>query len=144
MSAHKVTQTILHGDPERVGNCFAACIASFLGIGLEEVPHFVEQGEYVGGEDDKTAWWAMTLGFMFAKGYWPKRIDSFDDAEPGEFVFVGGPSPRGVGHQTIYRDGALWHDPHPSRAGLVSIDMTDLIVWRRIGSYDHTPTEAAS
>ena len=140
MAPRKVDQTILHGDPKRPGNCYAACVATVLGVPLAEVPHIVELGMQLNGTDDKVAWWALTVGFMAARGYWPVQLDSLADAEPGELVLVGGPSPRGVSHQTIYRDGELWHDPHPSRAGLVSIYTDDLIVWRTVGDFDHQPT----
>lgn len=145
MAPRKVDQTIFVTDPVRKGNCYAACLASFLGCDLHEVPHVVEMGIALGGEDDKAAWWAMALGFMFARGYWPERIPTLADAEPGELVFVGGPSPRGVAHQTLYRDGELWHDPHPSRAGLLSIEEDDLVVWRPCpAGYDHKPTPVES
>lgn len=32
-----VTQTILHSDPSRPGNCFAACVATALNLPLDEV-----------------------------------------------------------------------------------------------------------
>ena len=38
---------------------------------------------------------------------------------PLGFALAGGVSPRGVKHFVVVKDGQLWHDPHPSRAGLV-------------------------
>jgi hypothetical protein len=38
----RVDQTILASDPKREGNCLSACVATFLGRPLEEVPHFAE------------------------------------------------------------------------------------------------------
>ena len=133
LGPHGVTQTILHGDPERPGNCLAAAVATFTGRPLTEVPHFVEW------DDKGLNWWALLIGYMAGSGYWPEALDSVDDAEPGEIVFVAGPSPRGVTHQVLYRDGALFHDPHPSRAGITSV--TEVTAWRRV-VHDHTPTEA--
>lgn len=40
-------------------------------------------------------------------------------APPG-FAVEFGRSARGVLHAIIVRDGVLWHDPHPSREGLVT------------------------
>ena len=74
---------------------------------------------------------------MAARGLWPVTLESVDDAESTEIVWVAGPSPRGVLHQVLYRDGRLWHDPHPSRDGVLEI--TEVIVWRP-RRHDHSPT----
>ncbi len=132
--AAAVDQTILAADPVRQGNCLAACVATYLGITLEEVPHF---GEY-DPEGEPGAWWHLLVGFMAAHGLWPVKLDDPSEALPGEAVFVVGPGPRGVMHQVIYRDGVLWHDPHPSRAGLLGV--AEVIAWRS-ARHDHTPTE---
>jgi hypothetical protein len=139
-----VEQTIFVGDPTRKGNCVAACVATLLDIPLEQVPHFVEFGIALGDSDDVhdisagNNWWSMLLGFMAGKGLWPVHLDSLDHAERGEVVFVAGKSPRGVTHQVLYRDGELWHDPHPSRAGVLTIESIE--AWRPLGVFDHAPT----
>lgn len=125
-------QTILHDDPARQGNCLSAAVASFLHVDLEEVPHFAEYAP-----DDKDAWWHFLLGFMAGHGYWCYDLPSVHEAEPGEWLFVMGPSPRGVMHQVIYRDGELFHDPHPSRAGVTEVK--EVLVWRPV-RHDHTPS----
>lgn len=124
-----VDQTILASDPERRGNCLSACVATYLGVDLEQVPHFAE---YLPDEGD--SWWHLFIGFMAGHGVWPVELDDPSDAEPSEVVFVCGPSERGVLHQVLYRDGGLWHDPHPSRAGLLAV--SEVIVFRRI-RHDH-------
>lgn len=136
-----VLQTILHGEGDRPGNCLSACVATYLGRPLQAVPHFIETGSAlyaneVGDGEDRVAWWAMLIGYMAAVGLAPVQLDSLSDAEPGEVVFAAGPSERGVFHQTLYRDGALVHDPHPSRAGLVEV--REVLAWRPASSYDHT------
>jgi hypothetical protein len=143
----RVDQTILHSDPERPGNCFAACVASALGLNLRDVPHFIEWGmkHYGDGSPHPNGntgahWHAMFLGFLAGRDLWAIPLSSLDDAEPGELVFVGGPSPRGVPHQVLYRDGQLWHDPHPSKAGLLRIDEDDLFVIRPGTGHNHQPT----
>lgn len=147
MTPAKVDQTILHSDPERPGNCFAACVASALGLNLRDVPHFIEWGMKHYGDgaphpDGNTGahWHAMFLGFLAGRDLWAIPLASLDDAEPGEVVFVGGPSQRGVPHQVLYRDGELWHDPHPSKAGLLRIDEDDLFVIRPGTGHNHQPT----
>lgn len=133
---HKVMQTILHSDPERLGNCLAACVASFFGEPLEAVPHFAEWESEV---EDSMAWWYMLLGYMAGKGLWVTVLDSLDEARESEIVFVSGPSPRGnFHHQVLYKNGKLWHDPHPSSDGLESISRIE--AWRP-ATHNHTPTE---
>ena len=145
----KITQTILHSDPLRAGNCFAACVASALDKRLSEVPHFVEWGQWQHSgkakddeNPDRKNWWSMFLGYCMGIGVWPEIVDSLGDAAADEVVFVAGESPRGVMHQVLYRNGALWHDPHPSRDGLLSI--TECFVLRPMpaSGNDHDPTPA--
>jgi hypothetical protein len=131
-----VDQTILATDPNRQGNCLSACIATYLDVPLDQVPHFAE---YLPDEGD--AWWHLFIGFMAGRGLWPVQLDDPHDALPGEVTFVCGPSERGVLHQVLYRDGVLFHDPHPSRAGLLGV--TEVLVWRPI-RHDHEPTERTS
>lgn len=138
----RVTQTILATDPKRPGNCVAACVASYFGIDLDQVPHFLELGaaphETVDADAaDTTHWWAMFLGFMAGGGLWPVQLESLDQGEPGELLFVARPSIRGVMYQVLYRDGELWHDPHPSHDGITEVQ--EVIAFRS-GRHDHTPT----
>lgn len=142
--AMKIDQTILAGDPNRKGNCVAACVASLFGQSIDLVPHFIEFGIAYGDSDDVHAvssgnnWWAMMLGYLAARGYWPVEIDGITDADTDEFLLVAGMSPRGVLHQVIYRGGQLWHDPHPSRDGV--LDIREVLAIRPLPGFDHTPT----
>lgn len=125
-------QTILAHDPRREGNCLAACVATWFGRGIDQVPHFVEYAS-----DRPNAWWDLLVGYMSGAGYWPFELADPDDANPGEIVFVMGMTPRGVLHQVLYRDGQLWHDPHPSKSGVT--DVREVIAWRLV-RHDHLPT----
>lgn len=142
----KIDQTILASDPKRKGNCVSACVATVLGVPLAEVPHFVEFGiAYGDAEVDQVsngnAWWAMMLGYFAGKGYWITELDALADAEQGETLLVAGMSPRGVLHQVLYRDGHLWHDPHPSRDGV--LDVREVLAVRPLDHFDHAPSEVA-
>lgn len=132
VSDTRVDQTLFVTTPGRQGNCLSACVASYLGLDLEDVPHFAEYpaGEFCEGD----AWWHLYVGFMAGHGRELVELDDPTDARPGEVVFVCGPSERGVLHQVLYRDGTLWHDPHPSRAGLLGV--TEVIAWRPT-QHDH-------
>ena len=52
-----------------------------------------------------------------------RSLQAFGDA----YVIVAGMGPRGRQHATIWRDGQLVHDPHPSGTGLVSVEYVDLL-----------------
>jgi hypothetical protein len=105
-----IDQTIMH-DPDngQFGNCMQACIASYLHIELEEVPHFHHDG-------------------CAADVFWDRVEDWLDEhnrlltyAKQGNmFSIASGPSVRGTTHCVIMCDDQLIWDPHPSRAGLVS------------------------
>lgn len=108
----EVTQTILHGDPQgRQGNCLQAAVASLLDLRLDDVPHFVElDGDWVQHLVD----WAAGRGWSVTYA----RPDS-----PVPLGIACGPSPRGVHHAVVMRDGAVAWDPHPSRDGLLKIGL---------------------
>lgn len=141
-----VRQTILHDDPKRPGNCLAACVATALDLPIDKVPHFVEMGMALGDASDPkseapgAAWHAMLLGFYASRGLWPVHLDAPNHADRHETVFVTGPSPRGVSHVVLYREGRLWHDPHPSGDGVVSIADRGVYVLREFPGFDHSPT----
>lgn len=139
---NKVDQTIFHDDPLLPGNCAAACVATFLGMPMNRVPHFVALGRFFSdNKDDRCVWWGTMVGFMSALGYWPFELGSLDEADEDEIVFVSGQSPRGdFKHQVLYKNGELWHDPHPSRAGIKSID--GILAWRLTDGplFRHDPT----
>ena len=116
-----VDQTIL-ADPSRndgkdadgvPGDCWRACIASIVELPAEEVPHF-------GALEGPSEWWTATWKWLATKGY---RIAGRND---GEWRIGVGPSPRGPFHHAVVLDstGALAHDPHPSRLGLVRVEST--------------------
>lgn len=92
------------------GNCFSACVASVLELAIADVPYFMGAGD---------EWFSEFVAWC-AK----RQIDvDFSTAFPapaGAHVIVGGTSPRtGGGHACVALDGAIVHDPHPDRTGLV-------------------------
>jgi hypothetical protein len=105
---HPVTQTIMAGNDDGIpGNCLQAAVASLLDLELEAVPHFALH-------DD---WLERLVAFAADRGY---RVVYASPTEPPDFGLAFGPSVRGVMHSVTYVDGQTW-DPHPSRAGLLSI-----------------------
>jgi len=116
-----VDQTTFY-DPEIPGNgnCTEAAVASILGIPLSDVPKF-----YTGaGAYD---FWERFEDFFVERGYFPVRR-SPSEPRYDLFYLASGPAERGCDHMVVMRGNELAHDPHPSRAGLISVTHTWLIV----------------
>lgn len=99
-----VTQTI--ADTE-TGNCLQAAVATFLGLALDDVPHFVLYPD----------WEGRMRSFMKAHGQ-PVHVAA---GGPGVSGIAVGPTVRGTEHAVVLVDGVVRWDPHPSRAGLLDI-----------------------
>lgn len=106
-----------------VGNCFPACLASVLGIGLDEIPHFHELHRSAEHALDAMVAWSRPRGFVmmtFDWSEWPRRY-----LPPGHLFVGGGKSPRGDYHHAVVCEiiaadpgWRVVHDPHPSGDGL--------------------------
>lgn len=104
------------------GNCFSACVASILGLPISEVPYFMGEPGEPGGK------WAGRLSeFLRPRGYYalhfnidPERLDREVLWPEGYFIRCG-KSARGD-HAVVAKGAEVVHDPHPSRAGLLSTD----------------------
>lgn len=149
-----VTQTkvvIRNSQNEMVvrGNCWAAAIASILELPITEVPNFEVWFEWEDG-----LWWYLTQRFLNKKGFAIETDNRFrvfhmtsDEwhaftkagAHPlgdfvelkeslrHEFYFINGTSARGVQHVTIWQNGVMVHDPHPSKEGILDFAAFEFI-----------------
>jgi len=115
---------VMQTEMGRRGNCFSACLASLFELGIADVPNFYD----VGG-DDADAWWAAVRDWLRPRGFGvmslsitPALLTKFE----GYFI-VCGQSARDLEHATIWRDGAMVHDPHPSQQGIVEPTSVDLL-----------------
>lgn len=111
----KIDQTTF--APE--GNCQSAVLAMLLDLPLDAVPNFFEQGK------NDLEWWEAYYRFLEEQNF-SFVIFAGEHAETRAkstkgFYEVSGPSSRGVEHAVVYKDGELWHDPHPSREGLLKV-----------------------
>lgn len=112
----RVIQTRLHDPPQTKGNCFAACIASFLECDIDDVPPV----EVIMSEKpEENKWWTKLMIHWLSRKGWVWGL--LDDHAEGYYMVIG-QSKRGVNHVCIYKDGELWHDPHPSNDGLITED----------------------
>ena len=109
------------------GNCFSACVASILELPIEDVPYFMGDGtaEGTGGQ-----WWDRFLAWLAPRGYVAVYHPEGSAAPEGLHILSGHsprrPEDRGAMHAVVARGTEILHDPHPSRAGLLSHD--DFIV----------------
>lgn len=116
----KTTYQTKFGSVE--GNCLAACIASLLEIGIDDVPDLSPQ------PNDPIHWIRKFRDFMKQYGV-IAEIYSPDFFRPprGVYYLIWGTSPRGLPHSVIGRNGQIAHDPHPEGGGVNPI--TELVVF---------------
>src|SRR5574341_904417 len=106
------------------GNCQSACLATLLGLSIAEVPNFNAI------EGDNNAKWQAQREWLAARGWGTITIVPWQGLpwppDRGYYI-AGGATPRGSRHAVIYKDGKLWHVPHPSREGIASVDDLDIL-----------------
>lgn len=109
------------------GNCLAACLASLLDLPLWMVPPFEDMFARSDWFERVEEWLARMFTLRLI------RTDGHEEGPWPEFYIASGLSPRGVRHSVIYRRGYLnaadiyraghlAHDPHPSGAGIASVE----------------------
>lgn len=110
-----ITQTQF-GKP--AGNCFMACVASILEIGLEECPDLTEAHTAGGGE-----WWQVTQDFLWQRSYQGIYFPAvpFRGMAPSGWSIMSGTAARGLQHCCVAWSGGVAHDPHPDHSGLLDV-----------------------
>lgn len=115
----------------QIGDCWRACVASFLELPIRVVPHFAEIWDKHGPRLATLTY----LRFMWEYGYMVQgRQGSYatEKIYPGEdeIYFASGPSPRNpdTNHLVVYRDGEMIHDPHPDGTGITRIDYIEKLI----------------
>jgi hypothetical protein len=107
---------------DKRGDCFAAVVASLLEIEIGDLPDLArpDQREVLNA-------WLNPRGMFWLD----IRASSLSAAERGAFGWheIGGMSPRGIPHSVVGRSGAVAHDPHPDRLGLLP-DSGGIDDWR--------------
>ncbi len=104
------------------GNCFQAAVASLLDLFLDEVPHFLLNGD---------SWFADSQKFVHEKtgmhwNYFTAIFPFYKHPQDApSYVLMDGKSPRGDFYHVVVADavtGEMVHDPHPSGDGLLSVE----------------------
>lgn len=111
------------------GDCMAACLATLLEVDLVDIPNFCALYP-------ADRWYCEMVEWLRGRGY---GVVSFETDRPPSTYFVGlpvdavyiagGRSPRHPGKHAVLIDGsgALVFDPHPSDAGILSLDSFDVV-----------------
>jgi hypothetical protein len=100
-------------DQRTDSDCLRACIASLLTVPYYDIPDF----------DILPGQWLRFDRFMERDSLRPVGIPPDKFCVPyNAYYLVQGKSPRGLDHSVIGLNGEIVHDPHPSRAGLETID----------------------
>lgn len=109
------------------GNCATAAIASILEFGPSD-PDFTRlekaHNEIAKGPANIwTEWWRTVTEVAIPRGFAWVTIGAMDAGgfAPVGFAIANGLGPRGHGHAVVVNSGAVVHDPHPSRAGLINV-----------------------
>lgn len=114
-----VDQTAFYSEEEGTrGNCCQAAVASILNLPLSEVPNFIDAG---------AGFWTAFYAFFEGRGLRARNYGGMSKAPLNEYFLASGPAERGVHHMVVMYNGELAHDPHPSRAGLLSVDHIHII-----------------
>lgn len=137
----KVTIFNEAGDMVQKGNCFAACIASIMErsitdvINIEELYCLPDWNKILIRWLRKQGWkWENNSNF----NYFHKLQDlntvacrKFQYANADQIYLVSGLTVRSaqynLHHVCIYKNGKLLHDPHPSKAGLITFEIFETI-----------------
>lgn len=124
-----VTQRV-EGFPH--GECVRAAYATILGVPIESVPRFDPATcEAVGEEQgDRERRWLASIGLDLVEvSSEPHELpQEVLDCMPPVPHLISGISPRGFGHRCVGVGGKVVFDPHPSRAGLVTVYSVGLLI----------------
>ena len=122
-------QSILHApEAGRHGDCFRAVMASLFELPIEQVPHFLRDGCDADTFNQRINDWLrpMNLGYLpvgKCDAQWLSAIGL-----RGWHHEAYGPTSRGTNHACAALDGAVVHDPYPSRAGLLEIEGAGVVL----------------
>ncbi len=112
----KLIQTRLHNPPESTGNCWPTVVACIMDL---ESPEDAFQVQELYDTDE---YWPPFLEWINNNGWDYYQLEGH--LYNNSFYFVSGVSPRNPNttHITIYKNGKLYHDPHPDGTGILTED----------------------
>jgi len=107
------------------GDCFRTCIAILSDAEkLEDVPNFCSVYS-------ANTWWNETRKWCAERGFVVAEYSYPAGWKPaGEMLWIGnGPAERGLEHSVIMAGDHLYHDPHPSRKGLLKVTSATVVLY---------------
>jgi hypothetical protein len=117
------------GEPRRYtqepDGCWVACIAGLTDVAHEELASLIprlDDGSFDGSMG--TEYHNAVNSLLRSRGW---RLERLGPDAPKGYAIGSGKSPRGLYHAVIVKDGQLWHDPHPSRAGVVELEAFEVL-----------------
>ena len=121
-------QTKFYTPETQRGNCLITCYACYFDLPIEECPAIEE----LFACKHPHGFWFTTLTAWLEEyhGVREKTMNEDPFLAHGweDYYFATGPSARGCLHYVIYKDGKLFHDPHPSKLGLEEIHSYTILV----------------
>lgn len=108
-------------------DCLRCCVAMVLGMRYESVRD-LDVGD-LPRQLGRLSTWLEGRGFTMASVQATgegELLHSFYDG-PSNLWIAGGPTIRGTTHAVLYQGTGILHDPHASRAGLLSITSATFI-----------------
>jgi hypothetical protein len=121
----KLTQTrfatSLTDAVEERDNCFATVIACFMDLDSPEDAYQVQELYPEDGNQQDARWVLVLSRWLEERGWdWGSMEGHLYDSD---YYMVAGTSSRGTMHVCIYKNGELWHDPHPDQDGLLAEEL---------------------
>jgi hypothetical protein len=95
------------------------------------VPNFFDACEGRPEEEWPDLWFAAQRKWLMSRGWGVYSAGAhghhFKRHFANGYIIVSGMTPRGHMHAVVYKDGELFHDPHPDHTGLTEIFDVDIL-----------------
>lgn len=130
-------------DQQGKYDCWWACMSSLTRIPLAR---FYDTCGDPSPENDDDKLVAKTVQLLDQEGWDLHYFWHRHGAIPKGWSIACGPGPRGLQHSCLAYDGEIVHDPHPSRAGLNTIEDYEVLLpfFRGHGAVGHGVTSASA
>jgi len=128
-----ITPTTQHITGWPHGSCVQASYAAILDLPLSAVPSFDPGTSARLGQEqgDRERAWLASIGLSLVEIAVepPEELsEEILDCVPEVPHLISGISPRGYGHRCVGIGGRVAFDPHPSRAGLVTVYSIGMLI----------------